>query len=398
MAHHLHLKAVEVTMQKRITLRQSLLILAIFLTAGLNAFADESEVRISEHFDINPNDYVVESPTELSTGKIKAVAHKDASNFSVKIDLANTSFVLSHPTEEQMVYYKDLSEADKAKFHHKRILGLNILARGLSTIKKGLGIGAIIKDKIMFWKHKKEKTSLTERSDNVVEAILRSFDAKAWESAPVFADMKEMGFTGTGQIVAALGTNKQLDIHKKVAGKQVDVVVPELKSGGAIGIGFTIGINFEQRSLMFQVFNSNERLKEVYLPLVYLAGNLKGGLYFSSSTDKLYSSSKGEGFYPFAMPGYSESAPNKKSFGGTMAFGLPTSPLDTGLTFKTSMDEKSYLRIRISPFTWKFIGVSVRNPMGIIKIGVTNIPKIFLEFRKIFQQFYYARSCRGMFI
>lgn len=383
---------------KRITLRHCLLILAIFLTAGLNAFADSDDIKISEHFEINPNDYVVESPTEISSGKIKAVAHKDPGNFSVKVDLANTSFVLNHPHHEQLEFYNALSDADKAKFHHKRILGLNILARGLSTIKKGLGIGAMVKDKVMFWKHKKEKTSLTERSDKVVEGILRSFDAKAWESAPVFADLKEMGFTGTGQIVAAVGTNKQVGIHKKVAGKNVDVVVPELKSGGAIGIGFTIGINFEQRSLMFQLFQANERLKEVYLPLVYLAGNVKGGLYFSSSTEKLYSSSKGEGFYPFAVPGYSESAPSKKSFGGTMAFGLPTSPLDSGITFKTSMDEKSYLSIRISPFTWKFIGVSIRNPVGLIKIGVMNFPKIFLEFKKIFQQFYYARSCQGLFI
>lgn len=385
-------------MRNRTKLRQSLLILAIFLTAGLTAFASDSKVQISEQFDLNPNDYIVESPTELNTGKIKAVAHKDASNFSVKIDLANGSFVLAHPNHEQLELFNNLSEADKAKFHHKRILGLNILARGLSTIKKGLGVGAIIKDKVMFWKHKKEKTTLTERSDKVVEAILRSFDAKAWESAPVFADMKEMGFTGTGQIVAALGTNKQIGIHKTIKGKKIDVVIPELKSGGSIGIGFTIGINFEQKSLMFQVFNANERLKEVYLPLVYLAGNLKGGLYFSSSKEKLYSSNKGEGFYPFTMPGYSESAPHKKAFGGTMAFGLPTSPLDSGLTFKTSLSETSYLSIRISPFTWKFIGVSVKNPMGIIKVGVTNIPKVFLEFKKIFQQFYYARSCRGMFI
>ena len=385
-------------MLKRITLKHSLLIFVIFLTAGLNAFADDSDIKISDSFDINPNDYAVESPTELNTGKIKAVAHKDPSNFSVKIDLANSLFIIDTPAFEKLEYYNELSDADKEKFHQKRILGLNILARGLSTIKKGLGIGAVMKDKIMFWKHKKESTPLTERSEKIVEAILRSFDAKAWESAPVFADLKEIGFTGTAQVVAALGTNKRLDIHKEVKGKKVDVVVPELKSGGAIGVGFTIGINFDQRSLMFQVFQSNERLKEVYLPLVYLAGNLKGGLYFSSSTDKLYSSNKGEGFYPFAVPGYSESAPNKKSFGGTMAFGLPTSPLDTGLTFKTSMDEKSYLKIRISPFTWKFIGISVRNPMGLIKVGVMNIPKIFLEFKKIFQQFYYARSCQGLFI
>jgi len=384
-------------MLKRITMRQCLLILVIFLTAGLNAFADSPEVQISEQLDINPNEYIVESPTEVNS-RIKATPHKDKENYSVKVDLPNSSFVIAHPTPAQMEFYRDLSEADKIKFHQKRMIGLNTLARALTSIKKGLGIGSYVKDKVMFWKNKKDQVSMTERGDHVVEGILRSFDAKAWESAPIFADLKEIGFTGTGQIVAALGTNKRIDIHKQIARKKIDVVVPEVKSGGAIGIGFTIGVNFEQRSVVFQLFNANEQLKEVYLPLFYLAGNLKAGMYLSSSTQKLYSSQKGEGFYPFAAPGYTESASGKKSFGGTMAFGIPTSPIDAGLTFKTNMQEQSYLKIRISPFTWKFIGVSIKNPIGIIKIAVKNIPALFLEFKKIYQQFYYARSCKGLYI
>lgn len=385
-------------MNFRINLRHLFLIVVIFSATALTAFADGAEVEITQQLDINPNDYVMDSPAEVSS-KIRATAHKDQNNFSVKVDLANSYFILSHPSEEQMEFYRDLSEADKAKFHKKRIVALNILARGLSTMKRGLGFGALVKDKVMFWKPiKEQQLSFNERADGVVEGILRSFDAKVWESAPVFADLKEMGFTGTGQIVAALGSNKRIDIRKQVAGKKVDVVIPELKSGGAIGIGFTIGINFEQKSLIFQLFNANEQLKEVYLPLFYLAGNLKGGMYLSSSTEKLYSTKKGEGFYPFAAPGYSESAPAKKSFGGTMAFGIPTSPIDAGLTFKTTMQEQSYLRIRISPFTWKFIGVSAKNPIGIIKIAIKGVPQLFLEFKKIYQQFYYARSCRGLFI
>lgn len=385
-------------MNFRINLRHLFLIFVIFSSAALTAFADGSEVEITQQLDVNPNDYIMDSPTEVSS-KIRATAHKDQDNFSVKVDLANSYFVLPHPSEEQMEFYRNLSEADKAKFHKKRIAALNILARGLSSMKRGLGFGAMVKDKVMFWKPKKgQQLSFAERADGVVEGMLRAFDAKAWESAPVFADLKEMGFTGTGQIVAALGSNKRIDINKKVAGKKVNMVIPELNSGGAVGIGFTIGINFEQKSLIFQLFNANEQLKEVYLPLFYLAGNLKGGMYLSSSTEKLYSTQKGEGFYPFAVPGYSESAPAKKSFGGTMAFGIPTSPIDTGLTFKTTMQEQSYLRIRISPFTWKFIGVSAKNPIGIIKIAIKSIPQLLLEFKKIYQQFYYARSCRGLFI
>lgn len=386
-------------MSLRINLKHLLLILAIFFSAAATAFADGSNIEITQQLDINPDDYVMDSPTQVNS-KIKATSHKDQNNFSVKIDLANTWFVLPHPSEEQMEFYRDLSEADKVKFHQKRVLALNILARGLSSMKRGLGFGAMVKDKVMFWKPKKEKNqlSLTERADGVVEGILRTFDAKVWESAPIFADLKEMGFTGTGQIVAALGSNKRVDINKQIGGKKVDVVIPELKSGGAIGIGFTIGINFEQKSLIFQLFNANEQLKEVYLPLFYLAGNLKGGMYLSSSTEKLYSTKKAEGFYPFAAPGYTESAPSKKSFGGTMAFGIPTSPIDAGLTFKTTMQEQSYLRIRISPFTWKFIGINAKNPVGIIKIAIKGIPQLFLEFKKIYQQFYYARACRGLFI
>ncbi|MES2803897.1 MAG: hypothetical protein V4654_15500 [Bdellovibrionota bacterium] len=383
-------------MLKRITLRHCLLILAIFLTAGLNAFADGPEVQISDKLDINPNDYVVDSPTKVNSW-IKATPHKDNTNYSVKVDLPNSTFVISHPTEEQMEYYRDLTEADKVKFHHKRMIGLNTLARALTSIKKGLGIGSYVKEKVMFWKQKKEQVNIAERGDHVVEGILRAFDTKAWESAPIFADLKEIGFTGTGQIVAALGTNKRI-IHKEVARKKIDVVVPELKSGGAIGIGFTIGVNFEQKSVVFQLFNANEQLKEVYLPLLYLAGNLKAGMYLSSSTQKLYSSQKGEGFYPFAAPGYIESAAGKKSFGGSMAVGIPTSPIDAALSFKTNRQEQSYLKIRISPFTWKFIGVSVKNPLGIVKIAIKNIPEIFLEFKRIYQQFSYARSCKGLFI
>lgn len=384
-------------MDLRINMRHLLVAFAIFTVAGMTAFAEDPQIQIYEQLDINPNDYVIESPTEVNA-RIRAIPHKNKDNYSVKIELSNFSFVIGHPTVEQMQFYRDLPDADKVKFHKKRLIGLNILARTLTSIKKGLGVGSYVKDKVMFWKQKTEQIGLAERGDHMVEGILRSFDAKAWESAPVFSNLKEVGFTGTGQVVAAIGNNKRVGIHKEIATKKMNLVVPEVKSGGAIGIGFTIGINFEERSMIFQLFNANEQLKEVYLPLFYLAGNVKGGVYFSSSTEKLYSSKQGEGFYPFAAPGYTESAPGKKSFGTTMAFGIPTSPIDAGLTFKTDRQEQSYLKIRISPFTWKFIGVSAKNPVGIIKIAIKNIPSLFIELQKIYQQFYFARSCKGLFI
>lgn len=387
MAHKLqYTHSGEVLMNLRIDFKQIFLVIAILSIAALNAFAGPED---GSNLDINPNDYVVESPTDVDA-KIKVIPHKDPSNFSVQVQLPTSTFIIAHPPAEQLEFYQNLSEGDKVKFHQKRLIGLATLAKALPKVKKGLGFGSLVKEKIMFWKKKNEENkSFSERSDKVVEAVLRGFDAKAWESAPIFADLKELGFTGIAQIVATAGTNKEI--------KTKSIRIPEIKTGGAIGVGFTIGVNFEQRSLVFQLFNANEQLKEVYLPLFYLAGNLKAGMYVSSSQQKLYSSQKGEGFYPFAAPGYVDSAPEKKSFGGTFAFGIPTSPIDAGLTFKTNMQEQSYLRVSISPFTWKFLSINFKNPLGLIKVTAKNIPELFLEFRRLYRLFFATKSCGGLF-
>lgn len=363
------------------------------MTTAFNVFAGP-DIEISSSLEIDPNDYVIENPKDVDA-KIKAIAHKDKNNYSVKIDLAGKFFVILHPDEQELEFYKTLSEPDKIKFHTKRITALNILARGLSSIKKGLGVGSLVKEKVMFWKSKKDKTPipLAERSEVVVENIVRAFDKNIWSSAPIFTELKEIGLTGTGQIVVAAGSKERIDFQKEFRGKKVNVVVPEIKSGGAIGIGFTLGINFEQKSLIFQLFNSNEQVKEVKLPLLMVAGNLKGGMYISNSSEKLYSSSKAEAIYPFAAPGYVESAPNKKTFGSNIPFGIPLA-----LSYTANMQEQSYLRISLSPFTWKFISVSMKNPFGIIKIGVARIPLVFRELGRIYNQFYFARSCRGLYL
>ena len=365
----------------------------VMLSAAFKAMA-APEIEVSSELNIDPNEYVIEGESTINS-KIRATSHKDQDNYSVKIDLADKSFVIFHPTEQELEFYKTLSESDKIKFHAKRMTALNILARGLSTKKKGLGIGSLVKEKVMFWKSKKDKTRipLAERSEVVVEHILRAFDKNIWSSAPIFTELKEIGLTGTGQIVVAAGSKERIDFQKEIRGKKVNVVVPEIKSGGAIGIGFTLGINFEQKSLVFQLFNSNEQVKEVKLPLLMVAGNLKGGMYISNSNQKLYSSQNAEAIYPFAAPGYVESAPTKKTFGSNIPFGIPLA-----LSYTADMQEQSYLRISVSPFTWKFISVSMKNPFGIIKIGITRIPSAFRELGRIYNQFYYARSCRGLYL
>lgn len=381
-------------MRYRINLRHLFIIIAIQLLAVIAVFADDTKTQITNQIEINLNDYVLDGESTLNP-KARATSHIQNDNFSIKVDLSTKSFIIPHPEHSELSFYNELSESEKIKFHKKRISALNILARGLLPIRRGLGFGAVVKDKVMFWKSKNEKSKIpfNERSELIVEQMIRSFDKNIWSSAPIFTQLTELGVTGTGQIAAAIGSEKRLSLQKQIAGKQMGITVPEMKSGGSIGIGFTLGINFEQRSLVFQVFNVNEQLKETKIPLLLLAGTVKGGIYISNSKENLYSSDKSESLYPLAAPGYIESAPNKKTFGTSMSMGIPLA-----FGYSNHMQQQSYLRISISPFTWKFISISLKNPFGIIKVGFTNIPTVIKEVGRVYNQLYYARSCKGLFL
>ena len=311
----------------------------------------------------------------------------------IVLKAGKASFRLEDPAQgsEDRKIFDSLSESDKRDFLRNRTIFLSQAAKALSLMKYGFGIGVVVKDHVVYKMdqmrdaqatkalsslpdgarldalHASErdreeriakqeqalKTTMRERSEDVVGGMLKNLDRTFWKQAALFSHANEVGvmFAGGVQLMGA------------VTGK--------FAIGGLIDFGVSIGYNRDTRSVAIQVFGDFERLtKTAVVAMVGAVG--KAGLYISNQRPGGLEH-HGTAFYPPSMPGFSmmtqDSFTTGFSSGGPLSF--PPSPIGDMYTYTDTLDQHVFLRMTISPMVVGFVRVEFNHQIIVDSISKT---------------------------
>lgn len=269
--------------------------------------------------------------------------------------------------------YNNMPESMQAEFQEKRRGILKSLAQALRFTKLGIGMGAIMGDKIswvaskmnilkpfktpelknfegpMDWfletestayeaKEAAPKMKISQRGNLLINKILQGMDYSMWERAPLIAHSNEYG------LYASVGGMAEAGVRGKGG------------FGGQYGLGITVGVNKETKAFVFQIFQGVEVFKSTSIPFAaFLGGNMKLAMYVSeNSPGREHLKTQGTSDYPLAIPVFKSDSPT--SFSTGLSTGLfPPAPFDTLLTFKNHNSETVIVRMAVSPMTKGFL-------------------------------------------
>ena len=313
------------------------------------------------------------------------------SDSQLEIKLGSQIYKITNPQSGEADYerYSLMAIADQQKFNSNRKIFLGTLARALNSAKYGLGVISVVNEKIKLRKEKNkdaeefqlmqsmpsgirddfmaararahadresqfadrdlQELTFRQRAHQVVEGFLRAIDRQLWQQASLFSRSNEFGVIGAAGLELLGGVNEK-DINSDQATHK--------GWGGLMDLGISIGYNSEERSMIIQVFTDYEQYKSTLMKAVFIAGAVtKVGPYISyyRNGEDGGLSAKGESFYPPFAPGYSSSTPDKFTAGFSSGLTWPPSPVGDLLTYTNSTNNKTLLRISLSPFTNGFI-------------------------------------------
>ncbi len=261
---------------------------------------------------------------------IEAVINKDA--------------VIVHNLTPYGSALKSLNEQEKEIFYNKRNNILRSVAVSLNMIKYGFGAGHVVKEKLVFWKKSEEadqfKKTMKEVSHEIIYKILQAIDQQIHQQAKVFVSANEFGFLTSAHLIAE-------GYKANSPGK-----------GGVFGLGLSIGYNFEQKMLIFEIYKESEKFKSSMMPAFFVGGLVgKIGTYMSyNAKNKLQN--VGETFYPPGAPGFAYSNANKAAGGMSSGLTIPPFPFGDMLTYTNKGSQKSLIQIRISPLYKGYIRIN----------------------------------------
>ena len=256
-------------------------------------------------------------------------------------------------TKRYSAVLNSLSAVEKETFYNKRSHILRSVAVSLNMIKYGFGAGHIVKQKIVFWKKSDEndqdKKTIKDISHEILYKILQAVDQQIHHQAKVFVSANEFGFLTSAHLIAE-------GYKANSTGK-----------GGVFGLGLSIGYNYEQKMLIFEIYKESEKFKSSMMPAFFVGGLVgKIGPYMSYNTkNKLQN--VGETFYPPGAPGFAYSNTNKVAGGMSTGLTIPPSPFGDILTYTNKGSQKSLLQIRISPLYKGYIRINSKLGVDMIK-------------------------------
>lgn len=303
----------------------------------------------------------------------------------VNIHLSNSEYVVELSPEQQSEAQKkldSLSQQERKSFFSTRADFLRLAAIGLQKIKVGFGIGAVIYNKVSFYRHRKdtqkyfdlaetmsgdsrqslissiisydeemqtkqemfESLSLKEKGDEIILRMLQSLDRTLWEGAPIVSRANEFG------VMAAIGPQLEAGTY---SGNKI---------GGLFDIGLSLGYNRDQKALVFQIFRDKEKFVSTQMPAIFIAGVVvKAGPTIANQKREL--TTRGISFYPPMVPGFSTTT--ELSFNAGFSSGLtwPPSPLGDMLTYANESERRVWIRMTFSPLQKGF--VSIRQGFGL---------------------------------
>lgn len=322
------------------------------------------------------------------------VQTKTLESGQLEIKSGGHTYILDAPTEKEN--YEALSEDDKKIFEENRRNFMTQLLKALSVLKYGFGMGSLVKDRISYINQSRKEAglerkfealpataqadalaalersqeerlrmaeesfarSMKTRSQDAVQAILRSVDGQLWNQAPLFTRANEFGFILSGGVVALGG------IQDKGGW------------GGLFDLGISIGYNRESKALAIQIFRDLERFESTKMKAVFVAGALaKAGFYMANQRSGELAR-KGHSFYPPMVPGFTSSTPSLFETGLSSGLTWPPSPVGDLLTYTNALDSKVALRFTISPMLKGFVRIETGFDRSSLKLFLHPIDSI----------------------
>ncbi len=301
--------------------------------------------------------------------------------FEVNITLPNSQYIIGINQDDQSAAEQRLamlSVEEQKGFLQTRSEFLKMAAMAFQKLKWGFGAGYVIKNKISFFRDKREirkklefanklnegderdtiisavlsyqeqmlakqkilrDQSFKEKSDQVILKLLYNLDRSLWDGAPIVSRANEFGVMfALGPQIEAGSTN----------GK---------KWGGLLDIGISLGFNRDQKALVFQIFRDKEKFVSTQMPGIFIAGVvLKAGLMISNQKKEM--TTEGSSFYPPMAPGFSTITDRSFNVGFSSGLTWPPSPLGDILTYTNASQRRVWLRLSFSPVQKGFVQVN----------------------------------------
>lgn len=306
-------------------------------------------------------------------------------NLDLEIQHKNNNYSIPAPDKESLNSFNQLSPEVQQGYLDKRLKFLLIMTKTIHALKYGLGMGSLVKDKMKFRKQFKsleateqaelQKLTFKLRSHNAVLNMLKSFDKFLWSKQEFISQTNEIGFIASANLVGLGEVNKY-------------------KGGGNFGLGISIGINIEKKSVVFQFFRNIEKYQSTILKAVGVVGVVgKAGVYIVADNQKLYKS-QGYSFYPPVAPGFFSETPNKYITGMSTGLTLPPTPVADVLTYTNSFDDKTLFKMEFSTVNKYFVQVQAMNPTELVQIKATSLNQVMNSLRT---KSFGAKACAQMF-
>lgn len=300
--------------------------------------------------------------------------------YEVDIQLSKSQYTVGLSSEDENFAQQKLAgldENERQSFFSTRAEFLRLAAIAFQKLKWGFGVGAIIKNKISFYRDQKnirkhfvlaqtldndEKQALIssvlsyeekmlakqnefkqlnfkEKADEVILKLLFSLDHSLWEGAPIVSRANEFGVMG------ALGPQLEFGAAE---GK---------KWGGLFDIGISLGFNRDQKALVVQVFRDKEKYVSTQMPAIFIAGLVvKAGLTVANQKKEL--TTEGLSYYPPMTPGFSTMTDRSFNVGFSSGMTWPPTPLGDILTYSNSSQRRIWLRLTFSPVQKGFLNLA----------------------------------------
>lgn len=351
-----------------------LLLIAVQIVAPQKALANK---------DIQSSNSITSLNSELVETTIEATTSEKALDLTITLH-DSTEFLVRAPSKEEQKIFTQLSEADQEQFLKNRQLFLELMAKSLKGLKYGFGIGSLVKSKLTFKKENSIETqpenpfklTLADRSQRALNSLLEAADKKFWSQAQLFSKANEFGFVLSANIVLLGGVQKKFSF------------------GGQFGLGISVGFNLEKKSMVFQFFRDVEKYRDTLLKAVGVMGLVgKAGMYIVSDKTALYKT-KGTSFYPPAIPGFATETPTKFITGASSGLTLPPWPIGDLLTYTNDLEERTMIKVEVSPTAKGFIYVKTEKPKTLIKLILYSVKASALRF---VDQFRMRSSCQALF-
>ncbi|MFN3455918.1 MAG: hypothetical protein ACK41T_13265, partial [Pseudobdellovibrio sp.] len=229
----------------------------------------------------------------------------------------------------------------------------------LKAIKYGIGLGIVTKNKAIFLKQKIQKRQMNNRSSISLDdqkfifyqSMLNRFDQFMWKRAKIFSGSNEVGLSLSANAVAIASAGSKIKI------------------GGSLGVGISLGFNFERRALVFQIFTLNERYQTSMLKAFAVVGAIgKIGPYIVNDQYHIYNE-KGTHFMPPLIPTYYTEMPSKINTGFAVGVKIPPPPFSSAVTFTNKVNDQTLLKIEFSSLYKYFIKVNAVQAGRLLKFN-----------------------------